>query len=475
MSTLSAQGRLPRRLSPAGDGSRGAIRETWIAVALVVVAGAAVVLGAGAFAAGMSSVALVWGAIALAGFAALMATGWVSPVLLVTLTLPLPAIVQTESLRIATVAPVTAAAVAAWILGLGAAGRTARLGRLPRNTLAFLLAVFVLTTVTAQHPITSIRETANFGVLLAFLLLATDAFAERRTLPRLADTLIALAALCGALGVLETLGVLPSEFPRYDLNYNRAALGFGQPNGLGLFMAASLPFTVHRFRTERDGPARALLAAAGLLAIAGLVASFSRGSWLALLAGTAALLFTGDARLVLRIWLATFVLAFVIDVVSGGALRETVTRTIGDWVIEQRAALMLAGVAMFFAYPLTGVGAGGYAESLDRFGPQIPQLWDYLPTPHNAYVQMAAETGIVGLLAFVIWIIITLRMQIRRTRREDRDPAVSVEERSMNRALLWAFGTAAAAGMVVWPLAHGTGQAVMLVAAGIYATPARRT
>ena len=62
----------------------------------------------------------------------------------------------------------------------------------------------------------------------------------------------------------------------------------------------------------------------------------------------------------------------VIDVGSGGLLTDTVIRTLDDWVIEQRAALMLAGVLMFLAHPLLGVGPGGYENELERFGISQP-------------------------------------------------------------------------------------------------------
>jgi O-antigen ligase len=418
-------------------------------------------------------VALAGGAIIIIGLAALAATGWIAGTTLVAISLPLPALYSTDSLRVATAAPVTAAVIGAWLLTLGAAGRHARTGRSPRNALALLFATFAVATVTAQHVLTSMRETVNFALLLGFLFVAIDAFTDRRALPRLVSVLVSIAALCGILAVLEAARVLPGEFPRWETSYNRAALGFGQPNGLGLFFAIMVPFAVHRFRIERDRVVRAMCAAAIVCVAAGLVATFSRGSWLSILAGTGALFFTGDRRLVGRIWIGVLITAIVVDVGTGGAIRDTITRTIGDWVIEQRAALMYAGILMFAAYPITGVGPGGYAESLDRFGPLLPQLWDYLPTPHNAYVQMAAEAGLLGLCAYIALLVITLMLQIRRTRREDSDAAVTAEERSLNRALLWSFATACAAGMVVWPFAHGTGQAVMLVLAGIYAAPLR--
>lgn len=405
----------------------------------------------------------------LAALFFLMAAGWIDPLLVVALSVPLPAFYSTPALRIATAAPVTAVAVAAWLMRRGLNDEPASFGRVPFRSLGALGAVLAVTTVTAQYPVTSVRETANFAVLFLMLLAATDLFRRNpRRLDHVLDALIAGAAVCGVLAVLETLTILPGKFPRFDTSYNRAALGFGQPNGLGLFLALTVPLAVHRLRTS-SGFTRMAAALALLSAAAGLIATFSRGSWLSLLAGTLPLAFTGDRRLLLRIWLAAALLAIAADLVSGGAMRETLERTIGDWVIEQRAVLVLAGVLMFFAYPLTGVGPGGYAESLDRFGPQIPQLWDYLPTPHNAYVQMAAETGLAGLLAFLAFMGVTLGIQIRRTKVEDRDG--SPDRAGLNRALLWSFATCCAAGMVVWPFAHGTGQAVMLVAAGIFAAP----
>jgi O-antigen ligase len=453
--------------------SRGSV-EPWIGTALVLGGGAGAILALGGLANGELNTAMAGGA--LLGFAltALVAAGWVEATLLVAVSLPLPALYSTESLRIATAAPVTAAVIGAWMLGLGVSGRRAVLGRLPVRSLLGLSAALLLATLTASYPLTSVRELFNFALLFLFLLVATESFSrERAAAQRAADALVTVGAICGVLAVLEMVQIIPGEFPRYDTAFNRAALGFGQPNGLGLFFAVIMPLALHRLRTAEDAAASAIaLLAIGCLA-AGLIATFSRGSWLATLAGAGALLFTGDRRIVLRFFAGVIAVVVLADIATGGAMRDTVERTIGDWVIEQRAALMLAGVVMFMAYPLTGVGPGGYAESLDRFGPQIPQLWDYLPTPHNAYVQMAAEAGIVGLIAFVLFLAVTLVIQVRRTRREDLLPGVTAAERSLNRAWLWSMATAIAAGMVVWPFAHGTGQAVMLIAGGIYAMPRR--
>lgn len=451
--------------APAGAAVRATTRfdESLAGVVLVAALGVGTVVALAGAPTGDMRLLLAGGALAGVAAAFLMATGWVEGPLVVALSLPLPALYSTPSLRIAAALPVTALAVGAWILHLGVTGRPVARNVLPVRPTVALAGVFLLATLFAQHPLTSVRETINFGILLLFLAAATDAFTvERDLFARTMRWLVVIAAIAGVLAVLEAMGTIPGEFPRYNTAFNRAALGFGQPNGLGLFFAILLPFALHEYRFALSRASRIGFALALVCLVLGIFATFSRGAWLAILAGSGVLLFTGDARLIARVWLGALVAALLFDAVSGGLIRDTIERSIGDWVIEQRAALMLAGIVMFLAYPLTGVGPGGYADSLEEFGPQIPQLWDYLPTPHNAYVQMAAETGIIGLLAFLVFFWVVLVRQVRSVRAAGRGA-------HLQRTVLWSIGTAMAAGMVVWPFAHGTGQAVMLVLAGGFA------
>jgi O-antigen ligase len=82
---------------------------------------------------------------------------------------------------------------------------------------------------------------------------------------------------------------------------------------------------------------------------------------------------------------------------------------------------------------------------------------------------MAAEAGIVGLLALVVFLGGTLRVILRDARMLRADPLADPEESSLQRALLWSFTTACLLGFVEWPFAHGVGELIMLVAALGYA------
>ncbi len=428
---------------------------------------AAALLGAGAVLglAGAARGDLLFGAaggIAVeAAVVALIAAGFIDGALAVAIAAPLPAVYDAGGVRIAAVAPIAAGAVFGWVLRHGADRRPAHHGALPVRALAAILAAFLLATVAGASIGDSLRETLNFAVVAAFLVVATDELSRRRrAVPVVASVVVAAGAACGVLAVLEMVGVIPGQFPRWGTPFHRAALGFGQPNGLGLFFAAVLPLAAHRVSATR-GPARAVAALALAATGLGLVATFSRAAWIAVLLGPLALALAGERRLAVRLLLGGIAAVVLVDVFSGGLVRDTVQRTIGDWVIEQRAALFLTGVSMFAAHPILGVGPGGFADQIGRYGAQITQLWDYQPTPHNAYVQMAAETGIVGLVAFVVFLALVLRALVRGARDAEAAPDV----RRFRLAALWSFATICIASGGTWPFAHGTGEVVALVLA----------
>lgn len=434
-----------------------------IAVGAVAIFGSGLVLVLFGLGGGERLTSAIGGLFAAVALVILLSGNWLNGLAVIALSLPLPAIYNSSDLRVSLAAPITAAVVFGWFLQAGLEGTPLRLGKLPVRATAALLSVFAVATLFAQRPLVSLREFINFGILIALFVAATAGLTQNPHRARpLVRLLVVLGAACGVLGVLEAVNILPGNFPRWGTSWNRAALGFGQPNALGLFLAVLLPLAAHRATAAASLVERAAARIAVLAIFAGLFATFSRGSWLAVLAGASALFLTGDRRTVLRIWLIAIALAVVVDVLSGGMLRDTFQRTVGDWVIEQRAALMLAGILMFLDHPYLGVGPGGFAPELDRYGPQIAQLWDYLDTPHNAYVQMAAETGLVGLCIFVVFLGTLLRVMVRGA---VETPPDMPEVASFRRALVWSFATACCAGLVVWPFAHGTGQAIVLIAA----------
>ena len=427
-----------------------------------------VALGCGAFLGyvGVMSanveLALAGALLAGGGLLVIVCAGWLDPMMLLIWSLPLPALYSTDTARVAPALLVSVVVTIAWLFGRGLDPRPLPWRVLPWRATLALLGAIVFAAVLAQQPMAAARELINWGVLLALLFVIITVLADAPDRVRkIALTIALLASVCGALAFLETLGFIPARFARPTSSLNRAALGFGWPNELGMFMALCLPFSVYACSLAATPRQRAFTRIGLAATIVGLVATFSRGSWLAVLMASLVLLFAGERRFVLRVWLCALLAALVLDVMSGGAIRDRIASTIGDWVVEQRAALTLAGVLMFRAHPFTGVGPGGFADSLQEFGPGITWLWDYLPTAQNAYVQMAAEAGIVGLLGLLVFLGATLRVLLRATRAR-RNAGSDVR---LHRTLLWSFSVACMLGFVEWTFAHGIGQLIMLVSA----------
>jgi O-antigen ligase len=256
------------------------------------------------------------------------------------------------------------------------------------------------------------------------------------------------------------IGVLPARFPEPN-GLSRAALGFGQPNGLGMFLALCVPLAAHARSIARNPVSRAASAVALAAVVAGLMATLSRGSALSVLAGALVLPLAGQWRTALKIWGGALLAAVAGDIATGGVVRETAMGALTDWSVAQRAALMLSGVRLFLEHPLVGIGPGAFAHELERAGVLVPTLQDLKPTPHNAYIQVAAETGVLGLGTLLILCAAVLRRLLRSAREDGLPP----REKSLRVALLWGFGIVLAEGMVEWPLSHGHGQLVVLVVA----------
>jgi putative inorganic carbon (HCO3(-)) transporter len=176
---------------------------------------------------------------------------------------------------------------------------------------------------------------------------------------------------------------------------------FGNPNDLALNMVALLPLAiVTAFARRNSVPWRAIGAIAALLMMATIVFTKSRGGMIALAVMIVALvLLSFRVRPMLAVGLFVGALVagpFVPDsfydrmysIISPEADAEfTGSR-------EARTTVMKEGLRVFAERPLTGVGAGQFVNY--NFEGRV-ERWRQT---HNSLIQVAADLGIFGLLAF---------------------------------------------------------------------------
>ena len=162
---------------------------------------------------------------------------------------------------------------------------------------------------------------------------------------------------------------------------------------------------------QRAGLAKRLAAALGIFAVlAGLALSFSRSAWFAAALLTAVFLIrvflTAETRkkaATLLFLLAAFVL--IIGKTYGFVLFPRAQLSSSEPAVVYRLAYNELGVEIIKSKPF-GVGIGNqviYAVKNDLYrNLEMTERWQWQPV-HNIYILMAAEIGVFGLLAFLLF------------------------------------------------------------------------
>jgi putative inorganic carbon (hco3(-)) transporter len=239
--------------------------------------------------------------------------------------------------------------------------------------------------------------------------------------------LIASAALLSSLSVLQIatgrfadsfggLVELKSGTIYGDVALPRAAgPPVSDPNFYARILLMTIPLSVAMAYSETNSRRRLAYAAAAAITTAGTLVTYSRGAMLTL--AVMAMLMA----LVLKVRMRHIAMAGVAGLIVLMLLPQTITKRLGtieallpgkntgamyDSSLAQREMLTLAGVAMFDEHPILGVGAGHYAWYFPEFTNRVGTSWvDYVEAgvnryPHSFYVEIACETGLVGLVAF---------------------------------------------------------------------------
>lgn len=223
--------------------------------------------------------------------------------------------------------------------------------------------------------------------------------------------------------------------------FYRAFGTFGQPNPFGGFMGIALPIVFALCLCQLERVMAAIRRGAGLdwrlvlllagsasvfaLILAALFASWSRGAWLGFCASLAVMLVAWPSRLLKGLTIALVAIAMLGAAWSAGLLPNSIVNrlttaatdlfTVSDvrgihfhpanYAVIERLAHWQAAGNMADHNPVFGVGLGNYAEAYERY--RLINWEEPLGHAHNHYLNILAETGIVGLIAYVgFWLLI---------------------------------------------------------------------
>jgi len=283
-------------------------------------------------------------------------------------------------------------------------------------SLATVVVCYIVSRHAAVDLVTWRNEVYRWSVALAFLLVSRGLIRGRRSPAPLLFITAVGAVWTGVVAIVQVSGgVGPASFERSGRT--RAYATFGEPNTLGAYAAGCLVVlaAVLLFDRRSLSSRQVAFAIAGCsFGAIGLTLSQSRGA----LAASAAVL--GALVLVklkcldrlprpAKVWGIAAVTALAL-LVTPRAVGEVshwvhdVEVTSASWADQERLAHWGAAATMVVDSGGVGVGAGQFDARFREFTP----TWRFRISQghaHNAYLQVAAEAGLIGLGVYLALIL----------------------------------------------------------------------
>ena len=307
---------------------------------------------------------------------------------------------------------VLAVLVVLWLLGLR--DKAARVSE--SFPLAWPVAAFVAATLLSAfrsgHPGSSLLDAKGLLLVLVLYVLIA-ALPDADAADRFLTGLFLLVAVHAGLGIFQVVLCPPREpagipllgrfFHRCDRAHGFFSIYMTFAGVLTLILLATLPRLLAG-RRSREWWTLLPWAVSGL----GFVLAYTRGAWLGLLAGVAAL-----SLYLRRLWplaaLGGVLLLALLLLLASGALQERIARFEDPATIRERLYMWESGWAIVRDHPLTGVGPGQVKTVFPRYA-RPEALRKTTSHVHNTPLQILAERGALGLAAWVwIWVAFFVR------------------------------------------------------------------
>jgi probable O-glycosylation ligase (exosortase A-associated) len=199
-------------------------------------------------------------------------------------------------------------------------------------------------------------------------------------------------------------------------------------NGIAITMNTVIPFVYYLFLHYKAFWKKAIMGAILILFCWTLIITGSRGGLLGFLAILGFIWWQSRHKLIMGMALVFLLIGGWMNLGEDSRARySSILDDNLDASSENRVKAWKDGLELFVTRPLTGVGAGAFAWArVERFGVYL--------NPHNLYIQVIAELGIIGTFIFAMFLIDIFKINRRIIKR--------VQIRGSPNALLEPFARA---------------------------------
>lgn len=198
-----------------------------------------------------------------------------------------------------------------------------------------------------------------------------------------------------------------------SFEFDRMISTFSSPNRYAIYLSQGLTICMALLLVSKRRGHRLILLVYAVLLGAGILFTFARVSWIIITVSLVILGLLRDKRLWLILFLGA-IAAYQLPQVRGRLSSELLDIGSQTSTIGGRIAAWKAGFDLFMRSPILGHGLGYF-----RSGEVV--LIGQWRIPHNVYVQVLVESGLLGLISFaILWssaVLISLWHYLRSTPR----------------------------------------------------------
>ena len=280
-------------------------------------------------------------------------------------------------------------------------------------------AVYLYATLTSTTVSGSLFPGLLTILFVLFFLVLTGSGLEEKGLRRLLWAMVAAGVLISCYGFYQRL--FPARFrsvwtdeDMFSSIVFRVYSTLENPNVLGEYFLLVIPLGAAVALTAGSWRERIVgLGACGVMVVC-LILTYSRGCYLGLLFAAAVFLVLLDRRFLIVgiVALALSPLYLPESVLT----RFTSIGNMGDTSTSYRVYIWMGTLAMLKDYWLCGVGPG--TDAYNVVYPEYAYNAITAPHSHNLYLQILCDTGICGLLVFLLLLVAYYRMMFTAIRRE---------------------------------------------------------
>jgi O-antigen ligase len=284
-----------------------------------------------------------------------------------------------------------------------------------RDPIPFALLIFFSAVALSLLP--DFHGSGDFRYFLfgcGHAVMVMDLF-ESRSRVRLLVLVLGLApGLLTLRGILEDPSVLSLDLA------HRFGFPLDHANTAGYLFSMSIPLAMGLVVSER-GKLRWLSIASCAAQLLGLTLTYSRGAWLGCGAAVFLLLVASKNWKALLCILAVPLLLFVfVEPLRSRVL--TLARPEADFAMRERTEVMREAVHLGLEHPILGLGYGrdhlkeALRENIQGSAAETKPIWH----AHNVYIELFADTGVLGLAAF-LWLLGRSQLELARRAYRERD------------------------------------------------------